>query len=104
MQDAVNAVADDELILLRLDMNVARALLRGGEDHGVDEAHERCVRNAVVGLEVVLTLLVDGGDVADVARVHRLGCARKPANLRHDIVLGRDEELDREARRQAELV
>ena len=53
VQHAVDAVADDEVVLLRLEVDVAGSVLGRLEDDRVDEAHERRVRDAVVGLEVV---------------------------------------------------
>ena len=56
VEDAVDAVAHDQVVLLRLDVDVARAVLGRFEDHRVDEPDERRVREAVVGLEVVVLL------------------------------------------------
>ena len=47
------AEADDERVLLGLEVDVAGALLGGLEDDRVDEPDERRVRDAVVDLEVV---------------------------------------------------
>ena len=57
VQHAVDAVAHDQLVLLRLDVDVGRAVLGRLEDHRVDEADERGIRDPVVGLEVVLAFL-----------------------------------------------
>ena len=106
MEDAVDAVADDQVVLLRLDVDVARAVLGGLEDHRVDEPDERRVRDAVVGLEVVVLLRfgLDGGLSSTKAAFMRLGRAREAAQLGEDVVLRRDVELDRLARREPQLV
>jgi hypothetical protein len=39
-QDAVDAVSDPHHLLVRLDVNVARAHLDGVEQNGVHEAHD----------------------------------------------------------------
>ena len=54
VQHAVDAVADDERVLLRLEVDVAGAVLGRLEDDRVDEPDERRVGDAVVGFEVVL--------------------------------------------------
>src|SRR5207248_9419783 len=62
MQYAVDAIADDELVLLRLDMDVAGSIFSGRDAHRVDQADKRAVGNAVIGFEVVLVRLpLDGG-------------------------------------------
>ena len=106
VEDAVDPVADDEIVLLRLDVDVARPVLGGLEDHRVDEADERRVGDAVVGLEVVDVLLVflRAGDLLGDRRVHRLGRAREAAQLGEDVALRRDVELHRQARREPQLV
>ena len=48
--------------------------------------------------------LVEVGDVADERGVHRPGGTREPPQLGEDVVLGGDEELDRQARGEAQLV
>ena len=59
---AVDAVADDDLLLLRLDVDVARALLHRLQEERVDPANDR---RLVVGVEdVARGLLVDVGVVA----------------------------------------
>jgi len=58
VQDAVDAESHDERVLLGLEVDVGRAVLGGLEQDGVDEADERYVGDAVVGLEV--GVLVDG--------------------------------------------
>ena len=103
VQHTVDAVADDQLFFLRLDVNVAGTVLGSGEDERVDEANERRVGDAVVGFEIVL-VLVEARHVADEGRVHRLGGAREPADLGQHVVLRGDEELDRLPRREAQLV
>ncbi len=54
VEHAVDAVAHDERVVLRLEVDVAGAVLGGLEDDRVDEPHERRVGDAVVGLEVVV--------------------------------------------------
>ena len=49
VQDAVDAEPDAELLLVRLDVNVARALLNRRHEHQVDEADDR--RLAALALE-----------------------------------------------------
>ena len=106
VEDAVDPVADDEIVLLRLDVDVARPVLGGFEDHRVDEADERRVGDAVVGLEVVdvLLLFLDATHLLGEGRVHRLGRAREAAQLGEDVAPRRDVELDRQARREPQLV
>ena len=53
VEDAVDAEADDERVVLRIEVDVARPVLGGLEDDRVDEPDERRVGDAVVGLEVV---------------------------------------------------
>ena len=70
---AVDAVADDDLLLLRLDVDVARALLHRLEEERVDPADDR---RLVVGVEdVARGLLVD-------ARVVALELARRRPRAR----------------------
>src|ERR1700733_4121104 len=40
LQDAVNAVLDDHFGVARFDVNVTGAALEGGEDYGVNQAHD----------------------------------------------------------------
>ena len=104
-EHAVDAEADDERVLLRLEVDVGGVLLGGLEDQRVDEPDERPVGDAVVGLEVVAVRLVDGlvhvdgDDGAD-----RLGGAHEPLELGEDVVARRDAELERVLRREPELV
>jgi hypothetical protein len=105
VEDAVDPVADDQLLLVRLDVDVARPVLGRLEDHRVDEAHERRVRDAVVGLEVVvLRLLALEGDHLVEGGVHRPRRARQAAQLGEDVLLCSDVELDRLARPEPQLV
>ena len=103
VEHAVDPVADDQRVLLRLEVDVAGPVLGGLEDERVDEPHERRVGDAVVGLEVVL-VLVEAGHVADERGIHRLGGARQPADLGEHVFSRGDEELDRVPRGEAELV
>ncbi len=57
VQHAVDAVADDQRVLLRLEVDVAGPVLGRLEDDRVDEPDERRVGDAVVGLEVVLVVV-----------------------------------------------
>ena len=76
MQHAVHAEADEQCIFLRLEVDVGGPVLGGLKDHGVDEANEWGIGDAVVDLEVVglllflfeLELAFDGGG----ARAERL--------------------------------
>ena len=107
MQHAVDAEPDGERVLLRLEVNVGGAVLGRLEDHGVDEANEWRIRDAVVDLEVVGLilslvcdeLLLDGG-----ARTESLGGANEPPDLALDVLARRDPDLERETGRQPELV
>ena len=106
VQHAVDPVAHDERILLRLEMDVAGAVLGCLEDERVDEPHERRVRDAVVGLQVVRldrhAHLLDR--VFHQRRVERAGGAGHAAELDEDVVADRDRELRRVPGRQPELV
>ena len=107
VEHAVDAEADEQRILLRLEVDVGGPVLGGLEDHGVDEPDERRIGDAVVDLEVVdllllhlqLQLLLDGG-----AGAERLRGTRQSAELDEDVVAGRHAELERVARREPELV
>ncbi len=57
-EHAVDAVAHAELLLVRLDVDVARALLDGVEEDHVDEADDRRVLAGLLELEEVDVLLV----------------------------------------------
>ncbi len=93
-------------VLLRLDVDVARAFLGCLEDDRVDEPDDRRIGDAVVGLEVVLVVdvLVGSGRGVDERRVLRLGRPREAAQLREHVVLGSDVELDLPAGRETQLV
>ena len=108
VQDAVDPEADDERVLLRLEVDVGGAVLGGLEDQRVDEPDERRVGDAVVGLEVVLFLLGDLLELGFVlehrARAERFGRPDEAADLRLDVLRRRDRQLELVARRQAELV
>ena len=104
VQHAVDPELHDERVLLRLEVDVGRSVFGRLEDHGVDEADERRVRDAVVDFEVVGSPLplrrrffVDGG-----ARAECLGGAHEPADLALDVLPRRDADLERKARRQPE--
>ena len=104
MEDAVDPVADDELLLLRLDVDVAGAVFGGLEDHRVDEPDERRIGDEVLDLEVVLLFFLDLRHLTREGGAHRLGRARETAQLGEDIVRRRDVELDGLAGREPELV
>jgi hypothetical protein len=103
VQHAVDAVADDQLILLRLDMDVAGPILGCLEDHRVDKPHERRVGDSVIGVEVVVVPLDRRGLLVE-SGAHRLRGPRQPPQLGQDVVLGRDEELDAQPGGKAQLV
>ena len=107
-EDAVDAEADDERILLRLEVHVGGAVLGGLEDDRVDEADERRVRDAVLGLEVVGLLLrvleVVLGFLEHRPGAEGLGGARHAAQLGEDVLTRCDPELELEAGREPELV
>ena len=74
-QHPVDPEPHDQRVLLRLEVDVARALLGGLEDDRVDQPDERRLRDAVVDLEVVFLDLLDrgvGDGVLDERRVQRL--------------------------------
>ena len=106
VEHAVDPEADEQLVLLRLEVDVARAVLGRLEDDRVDEPDDRPLRDAVLGLEVV-GLVLDrlrrdrrrrtSAFMAPSARV-------EPAHLDHDVLLRRDGELDRLALREPQLV
>ena len=102
-QDAVHTEPDCERVLQRFEVDVRGILLGCLEDEGVDEPHQRPVRDAVVRLEVVggrvLLVHLDGDDGAD-----GLGRACKPLQLGDDVVARRDAEVERMLRRQTQLV
>ena len=107
-EHAVDAEADDERVLLRLEVDVGGAVLGGLEDDRVDEADERRVGDAVLGLEVVglllLVLEVVLGLLEHRAGAEGLGGARHPAQLGEDVLARRDAEVERVAGREPELV
>ena len=105
LEHAVDAEADEQAVLLRLDVNVARAILGGLEDDRVDEPHERRVGDAVVDVEVVLDL--DDLQLTEVdprAGSERFARASKALDLRVQVITRSDGELDREPRRKSQLV
>ena len=110
VEHAVDPEADEERVLLRLEVDVGGAVLGGLEDHGVDEADERRVRDAVVDLEVV----VSSSSAASIVHARRRPAATRAPNasesrtsLRSSARMssrGGDAELDRVARGEPELV
>ena len=107
-EDAVDPEADDERILLRLEVDVGGAVLGGLEDDRVDEADERRVGDAVLGLEVVGLLLcfleVVLGFLEHRSGAEGLGGARHAAQLGEDVLARRDAEIELVAGREPELV
>ena len=107
VEDAVDAEADDERVLLRLEVDVARALLGGLEDDRVDEPDERRVRDPVVGLEVVASSVLRRPPrlrPSTRAALSASEARREAAQLGQHVVLRGDVELDRMARREPQLV
>ena len=91
-------------VLLRLEVDVAGAVLGCLEDDRVHEPDDRPFRDAVVGGEIV-GLIVEL--LVGLAVEH--GCERdvrpaEAAHLDHHVLERRDRELDREPRGEAELV
>ena len=110
MQDAVDAEPNGERVLLRLEVDVARAILGRLEDDRVDEPDKRDVRDPVVHLQVVeLLLCLLLFEQADLMVEHRAGAKRlgrsdQPPDLVADVLARGDCELELEARREAHLV
>jgi hypothetical protein len=67
LQDAVHAEAHADVLLLRLDVDVARPLLRGAEEERVDEADDGSL---VARIEQVLGLFQLVRDGVETARLH----------------------------------
>jgi hypothetical protein len=91
----------------RLEVDVGGAVLGRLEDHRVDEADERGIRDPVVGFEVVLTVQVvvaADDDRVEERRVHRLGCATEAAQLSEHVTASGDVEHHVEARCELQLV
>ena len=108
VEHAVDAEADDERVRLRLEVDVARAVLGRFEDDRVDEPDERGVGDAVVDLEIVDLFLVDhlelGGFAQSRACAERLRRAREPPELVRDVFACRDAQDDRVPAREAQRV
>jgi hypothetical protein len=98
VEHAVDAEADDERVGLGLEVDVARAVLGRLEDDRVDQPHQRCVRDAVVDLEVV-DLVLDHLELGRLAQpgagAERLRRAGEPAQLVRDVLARRDAQRDR---------
>ena len=104
-ENAVDAEAHRERVLLRLEVDVGGVLLRGLEDDRVDEPDERAVRDPVVGLEVVAVSRRRRRRVSTRDdRADRLGGSHEALELREDVVAGCDAELERVLRRESKLV
>ena len=94
-EHAVDARPDDERILLRLEVDVAGPVARRLHDDRVDEPNERCVRDAVVGLELALGVFVDDLEIAHRRlRLEHLALPREPLELGQDLFLTGDCEID----------
>ena len=109
MEHAVDAEADDERILLRLEVDVGGAVLGSLEDDGVDEPDERRVGDPVLGLEVVGRRPPRDAEVGVDLLQHRAGAeclrgARHPAQLGEDVLARGNAEIERVAGREPELV
>src|SRR3954449_8644658 len=106
VENAVDAEADDERVRLRLEVDVAGAVLGRFEDDRVDEPDERGVGDAVVDLEIVDLFLVDhlelGGLAQSRACAERLGRARESPELVRDVFACRHAEDDRVPAREAQ--
>ena len=89
-EHAVDAHPHEQRVLLRLEVDVARAVGGGLHDDRVDEPDERSVRDAVVDLEIVLVLVDDLEVVERRLRLHDLALARAPLELGEDLVAARD--------------
>ncbi len=99
-EHAVDAVAHPELLLVRLDVDVARALLDGVEQHHVDQADDRRVLAGLLELEEVGRVVLVAGelDLGLVETGHDL-VVRGPRvvvllDRRVDRGLARDDRLD----------
>ncbi len=104
MEYAVDAEANDEGVRLRLEVDVACAVLGRLEDDRVDEAHERSIGDAVLDLEIVQLIGVgDDLEVDDLFAEGRTGApeslrgSREPAELGGDLFARRDAQRDRVA-------
>ena len=104
VQHTVDAVADDQLVLLRLDMDVGRSVLGRLEDHRVDEAHERGIGDPVVGLEVVLIVFVPDDDRSGTSSCSSPRPRARAGAARSGRRCGPRRGTDVEARRKLQLV
>ena len=104
LENAVDAEADEQDILLRLDMDVAGAVFGRLVDDRVDEPDDRGVRDSVLGLEIIL--LVDDLElvVVDLRAGFGLAGPAEALQLREQLVLRRDAELEAQPRRHPQLV
>ena len=104
VEHAVDAHAHEQCVLLRLEVDVARAVGGGLHDDRVDEPDERCIGDAVVDLEVVLRLVDDIELVEGRLGLEHLRSPRDLADLGEDVVAARNADLDRVAAGEPELV
>ena len=105
-QHTVDACPNDQRIALGLEVNVAGAVFGGGEDDRVDEADERRVGDAVVGLELVFRIShdLDCVEIHAAATAHRIARALEALDLLVDVVDRGDRELELMARREPQLI
>ena len=106
VEHAVDAEADQERVGLRVEVDVACAVLGRVEEYGVDEADERCVGDPVVGLEIV-GIVVDHLELGVLharAAAEGLGRAHEPGQLVGDFRARGHAQRDRMAAREAQGV
>jgi hypothetical protein len=107
VEDAVDAEAHEQAVVLRLDVDVGGAVLGRLEDDRVDEPDKRRIGDAVVDLEVVGFLLFLRGRellLDHRARAERFGGASETADLGKDVLACRDAQVERVTRRDPQLV
>jgi hypothetical protein len=97
VEHAVDAQPDDEGIILRIEMQVARAVLGRLKDDRVDEADERRVGDAIVRFEVVgvFAFLLDELVLDERRALPGLRGADDAAELELDVLRGGDPDLER---------
>ena len=106
-QHTVDSVTDDERVLFGHEVDVARLVCGTLEDDRVHQPYQRCVGNAVVGLEVVQQILLgDDLHILERGRLHRQRLARTqhPLDLGQDLFARGDAQLDLVVSRQLQLV
>jgi hypothetical protein len=107
VEHAVDAEADYERVVLRLEVDVACTVLGRLEDDRVDEPYEWRIRDPVVGLEIV-GILVHDLQLVRIAggrsRAEGLRGAGESLELGGDVVVRGDVERDLVLARQTQLV